>query len=645
MDDSLLWLDFRPVPDFPQTFSRIAARVYSPLGKTALSELRNGLSRLSGGSVTLTEEHAVGLRLLETADSGEGFSLQKRAERWELSGSGAGLLYGTFRLLRMVSAGLPLQELDTAPRYPLRMLDHWDNADGSIERGYAGSSFFFENGSPVCSARARNYARLLASCGLNGCCINNVNVKGNALKLITGEYAEVLARLGETLGEYHVGLWLSVSFAAPMEQGGLPTADPLDPAVCRWWQEAVDRLYTAIPNLKGFLVKADSEGRPGPFSYGRSHAEGANMLARTLKPHGGQVLWRCFVYNCVQDWRDPSIDRAKAQYLNFAPLDGQFDDNVLLQIKNGPVDFQVREPVSPLFGKLEQTRSILEFQLAQEYTGQQRHVCCLLPMMREVLDFPIRENGTVAERIQAVCAVSNTGSDRNWCGHDLAAANLFGFGLLSWDPTREPAEILREWCRLTLGRRDTVTEAVTDLLLRSRSVYEQYTTPLGLGWLCTPGTHYGPSPDGYEYDRWGTYHRASHKAIGVERGPTGTGYTEQYAPPLSEVYGNPLTCPEDLLLFFHRLPFSYRMRDGRTLLQRLYDDHFAGVEAAEDFARTWDSLRGAVPEDIWLRVQERFGEQLRSAQEWRDVVNSWLYRLTQIPDERGREVFASLYDE
>lgn len=644
MDYSLLWLDFQPLADFPPELTGISAEVFSSPGKTALTELQTGLSRLSGHDIPSAAAGDSGLRLIETQDVGEGYVLRRRGGVWELRGSGAGLLYGAFRLLRMLGAGEALTELESSPRYPLRMLDHWDNADGQIERGYSGLSFFFENGAPVCNARTRDYARLLASCGLNGCCINNVNVKGSALKLITGEYDGILAELSRTLEEYHVGLWLCVSFAAPMEQGGLPTADPLDPAVFRWWRETVDRLYSVIPDLKGFLVKADSEGRPGPFSYGRSHAEGANMLARALNPHGGQVLWRCFVYNCAQDWRDASLDRARAQYDNFAPLDGQFDDNVLLQIKNGPVDFQIREPVSPLFGKLDHTRSILEFQIAQEYTGQQRHVCCLLPMMREVLDFPIAENGTVADRIQAVCAVSNTGSDFNWCGHDLASANLYGFGLLSWDPSLAPEAILREWCRLTLGRDERVCRVVTDIQLRSRRVYEQYTAPLGLGWLCSPGIHYGPAPDGYEYDRWGTYHRASCRAVGVERGPAGTGYSEQYRPALARLYGSLQSCPEELLLFFHRVPFDYRMRDGRTLLQRIYDDHFEGVEAAEDFAAQWESLRGLLPEDILLRVSERFREQLRSAREWRDVVNSWLYRLTMIPDARGREVFASLYD-
>ena len=633
-DYSMLWLNWKKRKTLPPWTRRVAGSPVTPQGRAALRELCSGLVAL-GAEPT---KDGPCLRLEEEPGEGEGYSLRFAGEDPVLSGTGRGLLYGAFALLRRLSLGEPIRAERSAPAYPLRMLDHWDNADGSIERGYAGNSFFFREGRPVCDARTGDYARLLASVGLNGCCLNNVNVKGEALYLLTGKYDRELREIGETLGEYGVSLWLSVSFAAPLEQGGLPTADPLDPAVRAWWLGTAERIFAAVPNLGGFLVKADSEGRPGPHSYGRTQAEGANMLAEAVQPWGGRILWRCFVYNCAQDWRDQVTDRARAQYDTFAPLDGQFKENVYLQIKNGPVDFQVREPVSPLLLRLERTKSILEFQLAQEYTGQQKHVCCLAPMMREVLDCagPL---GTVRERIGAVCAVSNTGSDPNWCGHDLAASNLYAYGRLSWDPEGDPETLVREWVRLSFGEDGKVLETVTDILLRSREVYEQYTTPLGLGWLCTPGTHYGPSPEGYEYDRWGTYHRATHLEIGVERGPEGTDYAAQYGPALGALYGGTDTCPEELLLFFHRLPYTYRMRDGRTLLQRIYDDHFAGCARAEAFAEAWDALEGRVDEARFIRVRERFREQVRSAREWRDVVNSWLYRLTLIPDERGREIY------
>ena len=634
MDYSLLWLDWKKRETLPPWTGRVMGTPVSPQGKAALRELQNGLAALGANPATT----GPALRLREEPGEGERFRFSREGEDLILSGPGRGLLYGGFALLRKLALGEEILAGAFAPAYPIRMLDHWDNADGSIERGYSGPSFFFREGRPVCGARTRDYARLLASLGLNGCCINNVNVKGEALELLTGKYDRELREIGETLGECGVSLWLSVSFAAPLEQGGLPTADPLDPEVRRWWRETCGRLFRAVPDLAGFLVKADSEGRPGPQTYGRTQAEGANMLAEAVRPHGGGVLWRCFVYNCAQDWRDQKTDRARAQYDTFAPLDGQFGDNVYLQIKNGPMDFQIREPVSPLLVRLEGTKSILEFQLAQEYTGQQKHVCYLAPLMKEVLDFR-GPAGTVKDRVSALCAVSNTGADFNWTGHDLAAANLYAFGRLAWDPELEPETLAREWTRLTFGEEPRVTETVTDILLRSRAVYEQYTVPLGLGWLCTPGVHYGPSPEGYEYDRWGTYHRATHREIGVERGPVGTGFTEQYGPELGRMYGSIETCPEELLLFFHRIPYTYRMKDGRTLLQRIYDDHFAGCEGAEAMGEAWNALEGLVSAEVFLRVRERFIEQVRSAREWRDVVNSWLYRLTLIPDEGGRQIY------
>ena len=643
MNYAPLWLNWKPLPDPPEYLRAIAPSLMSPQGMTALEELTAGFTAFTGVRPEVSQSpKGPCLVLQEFPGGGEGFALKRSGENLFLAASGAGLVFGAFYLLRRLACGERWPEAASEPRYSLRMLDHWDNADGTVERGYAGRSLFFENDVPVCNARTRDYARLLASCGLNGSCINNVNVKGAALGLLTGYFNDTLAALGEQFAEYGVGLWLSVSFAAPMEQGGLPTADPLDPSVQAWWAEAAGSLFAEVPNLRGFLVKADSEGRPGPHTYGRTQAEGANMLAAAVKPCGGQILWRCFVYDCQQDWRDTVRDRAKAQCDTFAPLDGQFADNVILQLKNGPVDFQIREPVSPLFGHLEHTRSMAEFQLAQEYTGQQKHVCYLMPMFREVLDFHLchkPENDRVADTIEAVTAVSNLGNDFNWTGHDLAAANLFGFGCLSWDPEADPREIAREWSVLTLGPDRDVTSTVADILMRSREIYERYTTPMGIGWMVNPGYHYGPNPEGYEYDRWGTYHRATCREIGVERGSTGTDFVSQYHSPLREMYDDPATCPENLLLFFHRMPYDHVMWDGRTLLQTWYDDHFEGYEAAESLARAWDGLEGRIEDAAFRRVQERFREQLRSAKEWRDIINSWLYRLTLIPDGKGRTLY------
>ncbi len=643
MDYSLLWLDWKRREGLPAWTGAVYGEPKTRQGKAALRELVRGLSAMRGEKPELiSQPERACLRLEELDTGGEGYALRREGDGLLLRGGGRGLLYGAFSLLRKLALGEAFPEVNSEPAYPIRMLDHWDNADGSIERGYSGRSFFFRDGALLCTERTGDYARLLASCGLNGCCINNVNVKGEALELLGERYREPLKALAACLSEYGVALWLSVSFSAPMELGGLPTADPLDPGVRAWWKAACEALFPAVPGLAGFLVKADSEGRPGPHTYGRSHAEGANMLAEAAAPFGGKILWRCFVYNCTQDWRDTETDRARAQCDTFAPLDGLFRENVFLQLKNGPVDFQIREPVSPLLGRLPRTNSILEFQLAQEYTGQQRHVCFLPTLFREVLDFRLRhqsEGDRVAECIRALSAVSSTGDDFNWTGHDLAAANLFGYGLLSWDPGTDPREIAWEWSILSFGDDPEVTETVCRILLRSREVYEKYTVPLGIGWMCVPGVHYGPCPEGYEYDRWGTYHRATCREIGVERGPAGTGFTEQYAPPLAALYREIETCPEELLLFFHRVPYGHRMKDGRTLLQRIYDDHFEGYGEAEELARAWDAMEGKVPEEAFRRVQERFREQLCSAREWRDVINSWFFRLTQIPDEKGRRLY------
>ncbi len=589
-------------------------------------------ARAEGPSIFLREEEA----------GGEGYSMGLRDGVITISGGPTGLLYGAFALIRKLALGDAAYDESRRPSLPIRMLNHWDNMDGSIERGYSGGSFFFRDGGLIVDRRTRDYARLLASCGINGAAINNVNVRGAATRLITSAYWKSLREAAGLFEEYGIKLYLALNFAAPVELGGLETADPLDETVCRWWADRMAELYGEIPGLGGFLVKADSEGRPGPFTYGRTHADGANMLAAAVRPYGGIIIWRCFVYDCRQDWRDTKTDRARAACDAFAPLDGLFDGNVYLQIKNGPMDFQVREPVSPLFGRLQKTKCLLEVQLAQEYTGQQRHVCYLLPWFKEVLSFRTfngRERDRVSDIIGGLAAVSNTGDDYNWTGHDLAAANLYGFGRLACDPSLSAEEIAREWTALTYGLDEKVINNVTRILMRSWPAYEKYSAPLGLGWMCAPGHHYGPSPEGYEYDRWGTYHRADREAVGVDRTPSGTGFTEQYNPPLNALYADRNACPEELLLFFHRLPYTFRLKSGKTLIQHIYDTHFEGVEDAEEFIRLWKELEGLVEPGAYSRVLDRLGEQLESAREWRDVVNSYFWRKTLIPDEGGRRLY------
>ncbi|WP_312370639.1 alpha-glucuronidase family glycosyl hydrolase [Lachnoclostridium sp.] len=564
-----------------------------------------------------------------------------------------GILYGTFDLIRSTILRTDDHSLNKTifPKNPLRMLNHWDNMDGSIERGYSGNSFFFEHGEVIVNERTKAYARLVSSVGINAVVINNVNVRGIATNLITNRYIDKLKQIGEIFASYGIKLFLSLNFAAPMELGGLTTADPLDEAVRLWWKEAVKLLFIEIPSFGGFLVKADSEGRPGPFTYQRTHAEGANMLAEVVKPYGGLIIWRCFVYNCKQDWRDTKTDRARASFDNFQSLDGSFAENVILQVKNGPMDFQVREPISPLFGGMKKTNLILEVQIAQEYTGQQRHVCYLIPMFKEILKFKTyckEENDTVLDIVSGntygnknagMAAVTNTGNDDNWTGHDLAAANLYGYGRLSFNPDLTSEEIANEWITLTFGTKEHVIEYITKILMMSWPAYEKYTSPLGIGWMVNPSHHYGPNVDGYEYDRWGTYHKADHTAIGVDRTKNGTGYTTQYHRPNQELYETPETCPEELLLFFHRIPYTYQLKTGKTLIQHIYDSHFEGVEDVEEMVSLWEELKGKLEEVPYHRVLHRLQEQLEHSKEWRDVICSYFNRKTAIEDKKGRKIY------
>ena len=561
---------------------------------------------------------------------GESWQLEKADNQMILSGGEQGLLYGTWHILLSSQTGVPILPAVSTPTYALRMLNCWDNMDGTVERGYSGRSLFFEgNRFSYVPARMRELGRLLSSVGINVLCINNVNVHAPAQQLI-GEFLPELAQLADLFRPFGIRLMVSIDFSQPLSHG-LNTADPLDPAVQRWWSETANRIYTVLPDLAGFLVKADSENRPGPFTYGRSHAEGANMLARALAPHGGVLVWRAFVYNCHQDWRDTSTDRPKAAWETYQPLDGQFDSNVILQIKHGPFDFQVREPVSPLLLSMKHTRLAMELQLAQEYTGHQIDIYAMPPMWQELFD------ELPADRLQAIAAVSNLGRDENFTGHPLAALNLFAYGLLAWNPYRDPATVIRQWIRLTYSFPQAEEQTLTHLLLFSRRTYEKYTAPLGLGWMVTPHTHYGPSPSGYEYDQWGTYHKANRDAVGIDRTSASSGYLNQYPEAFQVRYADPASCPDLMLLFYHRLPYTFRMRDGRTLIQRIYDDHFDGCAEAEHMEETLKSL--PFPEPDRQIILHRASLQTVNAREWRDVINTFFFRLSGIPDQQGRTLY------
>ncbi|SDT26482.1 alpha-glucuronidase [Actinoplanes derwentensis] len=562
-----------------------------------------------------------------------------------LTGSGVeadgprGLIYGLFELAR---GGLPGRY---EPAFTRRMIDHWDNVDvhpvmGQVERGYSGGSIFWKDGvflgsSPDGLKRIRTYARLLAAAGINAVTVNNVNVHRTEARLLTDRRGEV-AVIADQFRRYGIVTHLSVNFAAPVILGDLPTADPLDPRVQQWWAATSAQLVSDIADFGGYLVKADSEGQPGPFTYGRSHAEGANMLAAALtsrlvpslgalRTPGPVVHWRAFVYDHRQDWRDRTTDRARAAYDHFAPLDGLFADNVIVQVKHGPIDFQPREPLSPVLTAMPRTRLAVELQATQEYTGQQRHVCYLAPMWSEVLAQVDGEMATVA----------NTGDDIYWTGHPLAQANLYAAGRLAWNP--DPIAVLDEWIDLTFPRAPSRLRSILhELMDTSLLTYEQYTAPLGVGFMVRPGHHYGPDVDGYEYTPWGTYHFADRDGVGVDRtSATGTAFAAQYP---HTWYESPATCPDELLLFFHHVPYTHVLHSGTTVIQHIYDTHFEGATRVESMRDLWRSAAALVDPDLHARVAARLDEQVRSATEWRDQINAYFHRKSGIPDAHGRRI-------
>ncbi|MBR2256847.1 MAG: alpha-glucuronidase [Blautia sp.] len=569
--------------------------------------------------------------VLETIEEmGESYRLSQEDKEYHITGGRTGILYGAYALIQALLLKKSLPEGVQAPCYPLRMLNSWDNMSGEIERGYAGRSLWFEGDAfSYDPARIRQLGRMLASVGVNVISLNNVNVHAPAQGL-TDRLLPETAKLAALLRPFGIRIMLSVDFSLPLQRG-LDTADPLDPRVEEWWKQLADGIWEKIPDLAGFLVKADSEHRPGPNAYGRTHAEGANMLARAVAPHGGVLVWRAFVYNCMQDWRDSSTDRPCAAYHIYHPLDGTFEENVILQVKYGPFDFQVREPLSPLFFGMPNTRLAMELQLAQEYTGQQIDIFAMPPMWRELFD------DLGKERIRAVAAVSNLGRDDCWTGHPFAALNLYAFGRFGWDPDTEVDALIRDWIRLTYDFSQIEDEdALARVLQESRKTYEKYTAPLGLCWMVNPNNHYGPSPYGYEFQAWGTYNRADRNAVGIDRTGNGTGYTDQYPAPLAGKYADTDTCPEELLLYFHRLPYDYRMKDGRTLIQRIYDDHFEGCEEAE---RMQDILEKLPLGEDTTEVIERIHRQTDNAREWRDVINTFFHRLSGAEDEKNRKIY------
>jgi alpha-glucuronidase len=563
--------------------------------------------------------------------------------------SDIGVLYGAFGFLRLLQTRAPIAHLDlvSRPKIRRRVLDHWDNLNGTVERGYAGDSLWQWQSLPQHLARRyTDYARACASIGINGAVLNNVNATPF---ILTPLYLRKVAALAGVLRPYGIRVYLSVPFSAPVTLGKLRTADPLDPKVRAWWSEKIAQIYRDIPDFGGFLMKANSEGQPGPEDYGRTQAQGANLLARALAPHGGIVMWRAFVYSTGRH----SEDRARQAYDTFKPLDGQFADNVLVQVKNGPIDFQPREPFHPLFGAMPRTHLMLELELTKEYLGQRTSFVYLGPLFEEVLradTFAKGAGSTVArvidgslygERLTAIAGVANTGSERNWCGSIFNQANWYVFGRMAWNPDLSARAIAEEWVKMTFTADPRFLAPVVKLMMGSREAAVDYMTPLGLASQMAAGTHFGPGPwvapsKGMPPDWSSTYYsRADAEGIGFDRTATGSDALAQYAPPVAAQFASLATCPQDLLLWFHHLPWTYRLRSGRTLWDSLIEHYDRGVAWVTAARKTWRGLSGEVDPRRYRLTADFLAIQQQDAEWWRDASIAYFQSISHLPLPQG----------
>jgi len=652
----------RTVPAVVSTFDD------SLLATTARAETIRGLKGMLGRTLraqtglpqessiligTLDQIRAAAPQLhLDAKLASEGYWLKTVPRYTIIAGADdRGALYGTFAFLRQIALGEPIDNLDQkdSPYAPARWVNEWNNLDGTIERGYGGRSIFWDAGHVREDlTRVSDYGRLLASLGINACSINNVNANP---RVLSEEFTPQIVRIAEAFRPWGVRVAIAVDFGSPKTLGGLDTFDPVDPKVAGWWKARFDAIYRAIPDLAGVVLKADSEGRLGPSTYGRTHADAANVVARALAPHGGILFYRGFVYDHHMDWQNLKNDRARAAYDNFHDLDGKFDSNVVIQIKHGPIDFQVREPASPLFGALEKTNQAIELQVTQEYFGQSKHTVFLVPMWKEALDFDMHARGSAPTPVKALAAgrvferptggfvgVVNIGIDDNWSGNHLSQANLYGYGRLAWNPNLSSRIIAAEWTRLTFGADLKVNETVNNILLASWRTFENYTGPLGLQTLTDiTGNHYGVNVEASERNGWGQWHRADSAGVGMDRTvATGTGYIGQYRAPVARMYESLETCPDELLTFMHHVPYTHKLHSGKTVIQYIYDSHYEGADAVAAYARQWRSLRGLVDEQRYNEILAQLNYQAGQAVVWRDAVDTWFQHASGIPDAKGR---------
>ena len=610
-DGSHLWLRL-PV----NAHAEISAPRQSPTLNIAVEELQQAWK---GAPVRLVIQKDKQLQP-------EGFRIRHEDNKITLtSPTETGLLYAAYHLLRMQETGQNVVEAQTTenPAYNLRILNHWDNMDRTVERGYAGQSLWnWEELPNTLSDRYKEYARANASIGINGTVLNNVNASP---KILSAEYLQKVKALADIFRPYGLRVYLSVNFASPMALDSLSTADPLDKEVIRWWKNKVKEIYRIIPDFGGFLVKANSEGQPGPCDFGRTHAEGANMLADALKPYKGIVMWRAFVYS-------PSdADRAKQAYLEFKPLDGQFRNNVIVQVKNGPIDFQPREPYSPLFGAMQHTPLMAEFQVTQEYLGHSNHLAYLAPMWKEFFEF------VAPASLKAVAGVANIGTDANWCGHTFAQANWYAFGRLAWQPSLSSGNIADEWLKQTFGSQPSdINAQLKKMMLDSHEAVVNYMMPLGLHHIFAWGHHYGPEPwcsiPGARPD-WlpSYYHRADKQGIGFDRSSKGSNAVAQYPETLAKQYDNIDTCPEEYLLWFHHVPWSHRMKSGRSLWDELCHHYDNGVRQVRDFQKIWDAAEKYIDAERFHEVQSKLKIQARDAVWWKDACLLYFQEFSGMP--------------
>lgn len=667
-----LWMRYQPIAatvaaDYRRQLAEVVAPDRTPMQRATRDELARSLPGLLGTAppmrTAISTDHALVLGTPqssalvaafgnEVATLGdEGFLIRRvRIEGRDVllvaARRDVGVLYGTFHLLRLLQRGMPLQGLDVreSPRVALRVLDHWDNLDRYVERGYAGSSLWDWQTLPQWrDPRYTDYARANASLGINGTVLNNVNA--SALSL-SPAYLAKAAALADLFRPYGIRVYLSARFSAPIELGGLATADPLDPGVRRWWRDKVDEIHARIPDFGGFLVKANSEGQPGPQDYGRSHADGANLLADALAPYNGVVMWRAFVYS-----HEVPEDRAKQAYSEFVGLDGAFRPNVIVQVKNGPIDFQPREPFHPLFGAMPRTPLMMELQITKEYLGFATHLVYLGTLYEEVLqaDTHARGEGSTVARVidgsleghalTGIAGVANIGVDRTWSGSHFDQANWYAFGRLAWNPQQSARAIAEDWAALTFSPDPQVTGPIVRMMMDSREAAVDYMTPLGLHHLMARGHHYGPGPwvDGGPRADWTSvyYHRADSQGIGFDRSAGGSNAVGQYAPQVAEVYGDPERVPESLLLWFHHVPWDHRMRSGRTLWDELVGRYSRGVRQVRSMQDTWAGLRDRIDPQRHRHVTAFLQIQHDEAQWWRDASVAYFQSLSGRPLPAG----------